>query len=212
MQIYELDPAHYISLPSYSWDCLLKYTKVRIELLIEIDQINFVERGLRGGMCQCSLRHAKANNKYMREYNSNIPSTYLMYFDVNNLYGWAMSQALPLRNFKWINLNIFQNVKEIEQMISDMADDAEHGCLLEVDLEYPHELHDLHNDLPFCCEHMVVGNTTEQKKLVLSLQNKSKYVLHYRTLKLVLAHGLKLKKVHKILAFEQEAFLIHTLC
>lgn len=75
-----------------------------------------------------------------------------------------MSQALPLRNFKWINLNIFQNVKEIEQMISDMADDAEHGCLLEVDLEYPHELHDLHNDLPFCCEHMVVGNTTEQKK------------------------------------------------
>lgn len=87
LQIYELDPAHYISLPSYSWDCLLKYTKVRIELLIEIDQINFVERGLRGGMCQCSLRHAKANNKYMREYNSNIPSTYLMYFDVNNLYG-----------------------------------------------------------------------------------------------------------------------------
>lgn len=207
VEIYGLDPTHYIKLPAYSWDCLLKHKNARIELLKDIDQITFVERGLRGGICQCSLRHSKANNKYMPQYNKDDPSTYLMYYDVNNLYGWAMSQALPIRNFEWADLSEFRDVKEIEEFILNMKDDDSSGCILEVDLEYPPELHDLHNDLPFCSEHMVVGNSKDQKKLVLTLNNKTNYVLHYRTLKLALAHGLKLKKVHKILTFEQEAFL-----
>ncbi|XP_071580454.1 uncharacterized protein [Temnothorax nylanderi] len=96
---YGMDPAHYYTLPGYTWDAMLKYTGVRFELLTDIDMVMFVERGIRGGLSQCSNRYARANNKYMRSHDSSQPSTYLMYFDVNNLYGWAMCEPLPYAEF-----------------------------------------------------------------------------------------------------------------
>lgn len=206
IKLYELDPAHYFTLPGYSWDCMLKYTGVRIELLTNIDQLMFVERGLRGGISQCSKRNCIANNKYMNEeYDSNKPSTYMLYLDVNNLYGWAMTQSLPLSNFEWIEDDL-SNTNKIKRQIMGTPDDADIGFLLEVDLEYPKELHDLHNDYPFCAQHMCVGDS-KGSKLVLTLNNKDNYVIHYRMLKTALKNGLKLKQVHRILKFRQTPWL-----
>ncbi|KAJ8915329.1 hypothetical protein NQ315_008213 [Exocentrus adspersus] len=105
----------------------------------------FVERGIRGDLSQvCAKRKSVANNKYMPDYNPNEPSQYLMYFDVNNQYGWAMSQSLPYGGFKWVDPNID---------VLSIGDESSKGYILEVDLEYPNHLHDAHKDLPFCPEH-----------------------------------------------------------
>lgn len=199
LNLYGLDPAHYFTTAMLSWDAMLKYTGERIELLTDIDMLMFVERGIRGGVSQCSQRHCKANNKYMANYENSEESNYLMYFDVNNLYGWAMTQYLPHSNFEWTTIN------NIEAVI-DTSDDSEFGYLIEADFEYPPEIHNLHNDYPMCPEHMIPPGS-KQKKLLLNLFNKSNYVLHYRTLKMILSHGLILKKVHRILKFNQKPWL-----
>ena len=104
-----------------------------------------VEEGIRGGLCHAIHRHAKTNNKYMKNYDKNKESSYIQYLDANNLYGWAMSQKLPKNGFKWIN-----NVTEIdEKFIKDCDEDSDKGYILEVDVKYPRKLHDLHSDLPF---------------------------------------------------------------
>ncbi|XP_055308704.1 uncharacterized protein LOC129572714 [Sitodiplosis mosellana] len=174
INLYELDPAHYYTLPGYSWDCMLKYTNVEIELLKDIDQLMFVERGLRGGISQCSNRYCKANNKYIgADYNPEKPSNYLLYLDINNLYGWAMSQALPLSQFRW-NTDIYASVDVFEIELMNMADDAPFGFILEVDLEYPQNLHDQHNDYPFCCEHM---NVVKNEKKVLDPGDEKRFIV-----------------------------------
>ncbi|KYN27445.1 hypothetical protein ALC57_03154 [Trachymyrmex cornetzi] len=126
---YGLDPAKYYTLPGFTWDAMLKHTRVRFELFTDIDMVMFIERGIRGGLSQCSNRYAQANNKYMRSYDSSKPSTYLMYYDVNNLYGWAMCQPLPYAEFRWV-----KDVVNFEA--SAIAPDSPTGYILEVDLEY----------------------------------------------------------------------------
>ena len=102
IEIYKLDPAHFLSAPGLSWQACLKKTKVELELLTDIDMLLMVEKGTRGWICQAIHRYAKANNKYMKNYNKDIISSYLMCLDVNNLYVWAMSQKLPVNGFKWV--------------------------------------------------------------------------------------------------------------
>lgn len=208
IKMYEIDPAHYYTLPGYSWDCMLKHTQVQIELFTDIDKMLFVEKGVRGGISQCSKRHSVANNEYMDvDYDASKPTKYLMYFDVNNLYGWAMSQFLPISDYTWCSVEFFGNEsKEIEANILKIPDNSEYGFMMEVDIEYPESLHDLHNDYPFCCEHLNVGDST-QKKLVLTLYDKQNYVIHYRMLKAAIKHGLRVKKIHKVLRFKQSAWL-----
>ena len=160
-----------------------------------------VEEGIRGGICHAIHRHAKANNKYMKNYDKNKESSYIQYLDANNLYGWtAMSQKLPVNGFKWIN-----DVTGIdEEFIRNYNEDSDKGYILEVDVKYPRKLHDLHNDLPFLPKRMKIDKC---KKLVCNLRNKKKYVAHIRSLKQALNHGLKLKKFHRIIEFNQEAWL-----
>ena len=102
LNIYEIDPVYFVSAPGLAWQACLKKTGVKLELLTDIDMLLMVEKGTRGGICQATHRYAKANNKYMKNYNKNIESSYIQYLDANNLYGWAMSQKLPVNGFKWI--------------------------------------------------------------------------------------------------------------
>ena len=103
MQYYKLDPCHYFTSPGLSWDAMLKMTNIKLELMMDIDIFQFIEKGMHGGVSYIANRYGNANNKYMKEYDEKAPSKYIMYLDANNLYGWAMSQYLPTGNFKWLN-------------------------------------------------------------------------------------------------------------
>ncbi|XP_044732703.1 uncharacterized protein LOC123295419 [Chrysoperla carnea] len=140
---YGLDPSQYYTLPGYTWSAMSKYTNIKLELFTDIDDLLFIEKGIRGGVSQCSNRYAKANNKYMEEgYDKTQEDVYLMYYDVVNLYGAAMCGYLPTGNFKWVDT----------PNIEDVADDSPVGYILEVDLEIPQHLHDYFSDLPPCPE------------------------------------------------------------
>ncbi|CAH1105292.1 unnamed protein product [Psylliodes chrysocephalus] len=154
---------------SYTWDCMLKYT---LETIQDVDMLLFFEGGIQGGISQCCNRHGEANNKYISDFDSTKPSKYLMYFDVNNLYGWAMSQQLPYGGFEWIDTNID---------ITQIPNDAPEGYMLEVDLEYPQHIHDRHKDLRFCAEHCPPPGS-KLPKLMTTLCNKEKYIMHYQNL------------------------------
>ena len=219
LEYYRLDPCHYFTSPGLSWDAMLKMTEVNLELITDIDMYQFVEKGMRGGISYIANRYGKANNKYMQNHNPNEESKYLMYLDANNLYGWAMSQYLPTGNFKWLN------EKQINQINwSNIDAENKKGYLLEVDLEYPHELHDLHNDYPCGAEQIKVTQNMlsdycqkiaqkfgiksgQVSKLIPTLSNKTKYVLHYRNLQLYRELGLKLTKIHRVLSFNQSPWL-----
>lgn len=133
---------------------------------------SFIKRGIRGGITQSSHRHSLANNKYMSEYDSSKPSTYLMYLDVNNLYGWAMSEPLPCGGFQWV-----KNFNEIN--IMNLKDNSPIGYIFEVDLEYPVSLHYSHKDLPFCAENKCPPNS-KFPKLIPDFMSKTNYIIHYR--------------------------------
>ena len=101
IKVYELDPAHFLSPPGLAWQACLKKTEVKLELLTDVDMLLMVEKGIRGGICHAIYRYAKANNKYMKNYNKDKEESSLRYLDANNLYGRAMSQKLPVSSFKW---------------------------------------------------------------------------------------------------------------
>ena len=200
IKVYELDPAHLLSLPGLAWKACLKKTNVQLELLTDYDMLLMVEEGIRGGICHTIHRHAKANKKYRKNYDKNKESSYIQYLDANDLYGWAMSQNLPVNSFKWIN-----DVTEIdEKFIKNYDEDSDKGYILELDVRYPRKLHDLHSDLPFLPKRMKID---KWKKLVYNLRNKKKCVVHIRSLKEALNYGIKLKKVHRIIEFNQEEWL-----
>ena len=130
---------------------MLKMTKIKLELITDVDMYLFIEKGLRGGISYIANRYGKANNKYMKDYNENEPSKYIMYLDANNLYGWAMCQYLPTGGFRWLTE---QEIKGLN--LDEYKADSEKGLILEVDLEYPKELHNLHNDYPLAPEKIKV--------------------------------------------------------
>ena len=194
---YGLDPAHFYTASGLAWGTCLKKTRMRLELLLDPDMLLMFKRGIRGGITQSVHRWAKANNPYMSsEYVPREPTRYLQYLDANNLYGWARSQPLPTRGFHWVD------VKPNE--ISELANHSEKGYLLEVDVAYPRELHDYHNDLPFMCERMVIGRV---EKLAPNLYYKKRYVIHIRALDQALKHGLALERVHRAIEFPQSAWM-----
>ena len=139
-EYYKLDPAHYFTSPGLSWDSMLKMTDIKLELMTDIDMFQFIEKAMKGGISYIANRYGKANNKYMKEYDEKAPSKYIMYLDANNLYGWAMSQYLPTGGFRWMT------EKQIDKIdLTKYKEDSNKGLILEVDLEYPKELHNSHN-------------------------------------------------------------------
>ena len=185
----------------------------------DIDMFQFIEKGMRGGTSYIAHRFGQANDKYMKDYDKTKPSKQITHLDADNLYGYAMSQYLPTDKFRWMT------EKEIDKLdLAKYTEESKTGFIAEVDLEYPKELHDLHNDFPLApeqvkvTENMLSDYCKEIKdrfnisigqvyKLIPTLNNKGRYVLHYRYLDLYLDLGLKITKVHRILQFNQSPWL-----
>lgn len=222
MKNYGLEAAQFFTLPMLSWKAALKLTQVKIDLLMDYDQILFIERGIRGGISTASIRYAKANNKYLKNFDPNKPTSFIQYWDCNSLYSTAMCQPLPISNFKWLSKTEIKSL-----LFQDLSVDSPIGYILEVDLEYTNELHKKHNEYPLCPEQFDVkyeylsdyqkqllkehfnisGDSYKSKKLIASLFNKKNYVIHYRMLDLCIKLGLKLVKIHKVLSFSQSRWL-----
>ena len=219
LEYYKLDPCHYFTSPGLSWDAMLKMTDIKLELITDIDMFQFIEKGMRGGISYIANRYGKANNKYMKDYKKDEPSKYIIYLDANNLYGWAMSQYLPTGGFRWMTQ------KQIDKIdLNKYNEESKKGLILEVDLKYPKDLHDLHNDYPLAPEKIKVKkemlsnycetirskyniSTGLVEKLIPTLSNKERYVLHYRNLKLYTKLGLEVDKYHRVLEFDQSPWL-----
>ena len=202
LKIYGLDPVYYFTAPGLAWDACLKMTDIDLELLSDPNMLLMFEKGIRGGISIISNRYGEANNKYMRKgFNKNKPSKYLIYLDANNLYGGAMSEKLPTHGFKWLSSG------EMEKLFNNQVVQVweKTPCILEVDLEYPENLHDLHNDYPFCPERVECKNRVE--KLIPNLRDKTKYVIHYKNLIQCLKTGMKLKKIHRGIKFIESEWM-----
>jgi hypothetical protein len=216
---YGLDPCHYISAPSLSWDAMLKKTRVELQTFNEdqYDMMIFAERGIRGGVSMISHRFARANNKYIKGFNDKKAIEYIMYLDANNLYGHAMCELLPHSDYQWEEASTF----DVKQSVN-----GERGFILEVDLQYPEHLHDVHSDYPLAPENCKgtyspimkqfykdlnysessINNTN---KLIPNLNNKTNYVIHLKNLQLYMSLGMILTKVHRVLSFHQSNWLQH---
>ena len=201
LSYYGLDPVYYYTLPNFAFDAMLKLIGIEIDLVYNQEMYEMIEAGLRGGMTQTTCKKVEANNKYMgSDYDKNKASSYINYLDANNLYGLSMIQKLPYRSLKWDD-------KITEDDVINY-DNGRTGFILEVDLEYPTELHDLHNDYPLAPEVMnvkanmlsekqveiykLINGSKEPKdektkKLILNLNDKSKYVVHIRSLQFFLS-------------------------
>ena len=157
LKMYELDPVKFLSTPGLAWQAALKKTEVKLELSTEIDMLLMVEKRIRGGICHVIHQYAKADNKYMNDYDKNKEPSHLKYWDVNNLYGWAMSQKLLVNNFEWIG----DTSQFDEDFIKNYNEESDKGYFFKVDVKYPKKLHELHNDLPFLTKVMKTEKVEE---------------------------------------------------
>ena len=216
---HKLDCLHFVTLPSLAWAMALKHTGVELGLITDPEVYLMIENNLRGGIATISQRYASANNPQLNDFDPNEANNYITYLDANSLYATAQSEPLPVGNFQ------FLSDEEISRFdLHSVAPDASTGYIIECDLEYPSHLHDLHNDYPMAPDHLTVTRDMlspfamsllddsphtwiPTQKLVPNLLNKTKYVTHYRNLKLYVKHGLKVTKIHRIISFDQSPWL-----
>ena len=152
----------------------------------------FFEKENRGGISTITTRYGEANNPYMGgEYDPEKPTKYITYLDANNLYGWAMSNPLPTGGFKWMEEEDLRNWRNVQ-------------CTVEVDLEYPKELDDAHNEYPLAAERLVIGKV---EKLIPNLDDKTKYVVNHRALKCYEKDGIKVTKVHRGIQYQERPWM-----
>src|SRR6185437_12328366 len=212
---YGLEPFHKYTSPGLSWLAGLKMTGVKLELITDPAMHLMVERGIRGGLCGAYKRLATANNPLAPENcDANKPTSWILYLDANNLYGWAMVQKLPVGSFRWV---IDEELRSFDP--AGIDPEGNKGYFLEVDLEYPRELHDQHADFPLAAEMMAptadklpahlqhLAQNENAKKLLPTMWDKSAYVLHIKQLQFYLQQGLRLKTIHRVMEFEQSDWL-----
>ena len=164
---------------------MLKYTHVRFELLTDIDMIVFIERGICGGLSQCSNRYAQANNKYMHSFD---PSSYLMYYEVNNLYGWAC-QPLPYAEFQWFEDAANFDVRSLR--IHPLV-------IFSRSISSIHSIYTTDTLIYLSAQH-AINRPASEDKLLATLYDKQRYVIHYRNLQQCIRHGLRVIKIHRVL-------------
>ena len=220
LSYYKLDPVHYYGAPGLAWDSCLKMTKVKLQLLTDIDQYLFIEKGIRGGVSMITKRWAESNNKYLPNFDFRKASNFLLIYDVNNLYGWSMRKKLPTGNFRWLSEEEINQI-DLKSIGSNTSDK---GYIFEVDFYYPPYLHDEQNDFPLAPEKMKVSydslspysqNILESlglqhystEKLIPNLNNKLNYVVHETNLGLYQELGLEVLKIHRVLEFDQSDWL-----
>lgn len=202
MREFGLDPTHYVSLPGFSFDAMLKMTGVRIELLTDIDKLLFCEKAIRGGITEVIKRKARCNNKYVSEtYDERREDSYIMCFDVNSMYASVMREKLPISDYQFLRRSDIKNFD-----VFSVSDDSEMGYMLECDLEYPENLHSFFAQMPLFATHQVPPNG-KFEKLMRTLENKKKYVVHYKNLQQAIRLGVQVGKIYRILSFKQEAWL-----
>ena len=165
LQIYELDPAHFLTAPGLAWQGCLRKNYVELELFTNSDKLLMVENGICGGIYEAKLHYAEANNVYLKHQYESKESSYLQYYDANRLYAWAMAQKLHVDGFK-IKHNILKFAKDF---IINYDEDSDKGYILEVGMEYPKKIHDLHSDLPFLSERTKINKGS---KLVCNFYDK----------------------------------------
>ena len=192
---YGLDPAHFHTAPGLAWKACLQKTRIRLELLLDPDMLLMFERGIKGGITQPLIDGLRVICMGS-EFDPDEKTNYLQYLDASNLYGCAMSQPLPTGGFRWVDIK--------PDKISKLAKCKSKRYLLEVDVFYPKQLHDSHNDLPFMCERMKINGV---EKLIPNLYDKKRYVIHIRALDQALKHGLVLERIHKAIEFKQSAWM-----
>jgi hypothetical protein len=194
---YGLDPAHYIGLPSFTWAAGLKETKVKLQNITDPDIFMMFEKMKRGGISVISQRYAKANNQYLPDYDDKKDKSFIYQVDCNNLYGWSMCENLPIDGICW-------ETNFDESLIKSYKSTDSVGYVIECDLDYPDYLHDEHSDYPLAPEHLVING---YKKLSPNLHNKEKYIVHIDNLQYYLNKGLILKNIHRVIRFNQSAWL-----
>lgn len=209
MLAYEIDPIHFYSLPGFSFDAMLKYTRIQLPQISNIDVYLFLEKGMRGGLVNVITKKAEFNNKYLSSFDEARPVSYGLYIDANNLYGGSLSSYLCHSEPIFLedtNLDNFKTTFSTEKIL-ELSDTADVGYFFEVDLTYDdNSLHDLHRDMPFAALKAVPPGS-KHEKLMCTLLNKESYVIHYRNLRQCLENGLKLMKIHKVLEFRQSNWL-----
>jgi len=219
-----LDAVNFVSGAALSWQAALKTTGVSLELITDDDMYWMINEGIRGGYSGAALPYARANNPLMKsqKYDPAEKQTWLMMFDIVNQYGFSMLAYLPVSNFRFLEDPSIMT----EEFISSIPAEGDDGYMLEVSLEYPESLHDAHNCFPLAPEHYQPHSedlSEEQKqtytklygretykgssKLMTTLYNKEKYVVHYRALQLYLKLGMRLKAVYRVIKFHQAPFL-----
>jgi hypothetical protein len=227
---YDLDPLNYLTTPSLSWDACLKMTGVELELIACPLQMSFFEDSIRGGLSQITTRYARANNENVAIYfgdepigfDEAKPRSFITYLDVNNLYGTAMCESLPYRNFEWIDLSTKDAKEEVLNGVMSAENDDEVGMTLEVTLIYPKHLHDVHNDLPLCPDRMTPpdysayqkelfnaskGTARQGKKLIAHLGSREHIKLHARTLRFYIEQGMVVREIHSGIRYDQKPWL-----
>ena len=184
---------------------MLKNIKIKLELFTDPDMANFVEKGIRGNFSGVTTRYAKANNKYMNDYDPSKPSTFIIYIDSNNLYGQAMSQELPYADFTWGNPEKLPRCKDELRAYIDKLRKKGKGAFFKIDLKSRKHLHDLHNDFPLCPENVKID--VKVTKLITNLNDKERYVMHYKMLMFCLDQGMELVKIHRATTFKESAWM-----
>jgi hypothetical protein len=223
---FKLDCAHYISLPSLSFDCMLKTVGRKVELCSDPDMVLMFEQNIRGGVSFVNCRHVKIPDSVTAQEPEDMDEN-LFYLDCNNLYSVSQLSPLPVGAYRWVPPEEHASF-DWAQLGRSTQSEGE-GYVVECDLEYPSSMHSLHNSLPLAPQHKALfysdlceytreclrifrsslkaAKKYSSVKLCSTLEKKEKYVCHYRNLATYLRHGMKLVRVYRVVGFREETFI-----